>query len=1281
MAYSNIGGNSNTAPARSQGVMLNVTEFHISDDWTMYAERLNMHFVAASVPNEKKSAVLLTSISNEVYKLLRGLCFPHVPTEVTFERLTQLLGSHFKAQVCIYRERMKFYEAKQSRDESVNDWLCRLKQIAINCDFGNILNDVLRDKFITGLLKGPVLDKGLEMDANESLEKCVESIIRREASMKLQFEEIHKISKSHGEVEKRSYNGKTQRGNSRCFACGKSNHEFNKCKYRQYVCKICSIKGHLAVMCKKKIKNTVQYLKEEEEETLYSINCGVDNDFEIETTVNQQNVIFQIDTGSSVTCISEKLYNSKFNNMTLKPYTQSLRGYANEKIKPIGVFQATIVIGTSQTKANILVIRNGSRPLIGRDVLKALQVNVLQINNIMTNKINEVLSMYKDIFSEELGHYTYTKVNLKLKNDQIKPKFLKARTVPLAFREQMDQELDRLVEKGVISPINFSEWATPLVPVIKQDGTIRLCADYKITLNANLEDVNYPMPLIEELFAALQGGRKFTKLDLKEAYTQVEVDEETSKLLTWNTHKGLFKVNRLVYGTKPNTAIFQQIMDKTMKGLKGVVCLLDDILITGKNEDEHIENVRAVFERLKQAGLKLKKEKCKFFQDQVKYLGHIVDANGLRKDPEKLQSIKNVPRPTNHKEIRAFIGMVNYYAKFIPNLSSILTPLFKLLRKEEKFIWDEKCEAAFNYAKKKLVDETILTHFNPKYPIKVTCDASGIGIGACLSQQFPDGNMKPITFVSRTLTAAEKNYSVLDREALAIYYAVKKFLYYLLGRKFILVTDHQPLKTIFGQKRGIPPMAAGRLQRWNVFLSNFDFEVEYIKGTSNLIADCLSRLPMSEAKIGEEKLTSTYLNFVNTSFTNVIDEKQVRIEARHDPILARVIEFVNKGWPTHNIDTELKPFYNKACELTIERGVLMWGYRVVIPVKLRKAVIKELHSAHTGMVKMKSIARSLVWWPKVDDDIEKCVNNCTVCLKYRQDDKKSIVIPWPNTEFPFQRIHIDFMGPFKGNTYLIVLDAHSKWTEAFKMKTISAEETVERIRECCARFGVPQVIVSDCGTQFMSNTFQSFCTKNGIKHIPTAPYHPASNGAAENAVKTFKMGLTKAMDDRNNMGESLTTLENRFLMKYRSTVHSTTGETPFKRMFNREMRTRLDIIRPYQTDHVKVVQRHIKDNTKKKLKLFEINERVLAKDFRQQKTIWTKGTVKEKIGRNVFIVQTIDGLKWKRHANQLRKWLIEEEDSPKQGTVLTEETINPRTTEILMRPQRERRPIERLTYT
>lgn len=339
--------------------------------------------------------------------------------------------------------------------------------------------------------------------------------------------------------------------------------------------------------------------------------------------------------------------------------------------------------------------------------------------------------------------------------------------------------------------------------------------------------------------------------------------------------------------------------------------------------------------------------------------------------------------------------LVQYYAKFFPNLAQVLHPMYKLLKKETKFEWNEECDKAFQLVKDVIASDKVLTHFNPNLPIKLTCDGSLNGIGAAYFHIMPDNSEKPIAFASKTLNKAESNYSTIDREALAIYFGVKKFAHYLIGRKFLPQTDHKPLISIFGDKKGIPIMAASRLQRWAIYLSSFDFTIEYIKGETNINADFLSRLPTKCADFkdepDDEKLT--YVNFMETS--NVIDAKVIKSETYKDETLNKIIGFVKNGWPTTKSIKipDLAPYLHRQNELNIERDILMWGYRVVVPVSLRKEILQQLHESHSGIVKMKAKARSHFWWPSLDRDIEYVANSCNQCLQSRQNPPRVPIAP------------------------------------------------------------------------------------------------------------------------------------------------------------------------------------------------------------------------------------------------------------------------------------------------
>ena len=402
--------------------------------------------------------------------------------------------------------------------------------------------------------------------------------------------------------------------------------------------------------------------------------------------------------------------------------------------------------------------------------------------------------------------------------DQAQPQFLRARPLPLALHDKVAEELDRLQARGIIVPTKFSKWAAPIVPVIKSDGSIRICGDFKRTINKSARTEVYPLPQIDELFASLSGGHTFTTLDLSHAYLQLELEEESQELVTINTHKGLFKYTRLPLGVASAPAIFQQTMESLLQGLPMVCVYIDDILVSGKTPEEHLHNLNEVLQRLESAGLHLKKEKCSFCLPEVDYLGHTISAEGLTPSPSKTRAITAVTKPTNVTQLKAFLGLVSYYAKFLPDRATKLVPLYQLLQKDTQWEWSDKQEQSLEEVKQLLSSPKLLVHFDDQKPIVLACDASPFGIGAVLSHILDDGTERPIAYASRSLSPAEKRYSQLDKEALAIVFGVCKFHCYLYGRRFLLYSDHKPLIHIFGESKSVPVMASACLQRWDLTL-------------------------------------------------------------------------------------------------------------------------------------------------------------------------------------------------------------------------------------------------------------------------------------------------------------------------------------------------------------------------------------------------------------------------------------------------------------------------------
>ena len=436
----------------------------------------------------------------------------------------------------------------------------------------------------------------------------------------------------------------------------------------------------------------------------------------------------------------------------------------------------------------------------------------------------------------------FSRVKLKLVVPENTPaKFFKPRPVPYAIRGAIERDLERLENLGVIEKINYSDWAAPIVTVPKSDGSVRICGDYKVTINPVLQVDQYPVPKAEDLFATLAGGQKFSKLDLSHAYQQVLLEEGSRKFVTVNTHKGLYQFNRLPFGVASAPAIFQQTMEKILQGLSGVTVYIDDILVTGRNDREHLDALEKVLQRLSSFGLRLKRKKCFFMQPSVEYLGYIVDKDGLHATTAKIEAIVNAPKPRNVQELRSFLGLVNYYGKFICHLSTLLQPLNHLLCKNVTWKWSGECQKAFDELKTQLASSDVLVHYDPSRPLKLDCDASSYGVGAVLSHVFPDGLERPVAYASKTLTQSERGYSQLEKEALSLVYGVNKFHQFIYGRRFTLVTDHKPLTTILSPKKGLPTLAAARLQRWAIRLAAYQYDIEFRSTEKHCNADGFSR--------------------------------------------------------------------------------------------------------------------------------------------------------------------------------------------------------------------------------------------------------------------------------------------------------------------------------------------------------------------------------------------------------------------------------------------------------
>ena len=656
-----------------------------------------------------------------------------------------------------------------------------------------------------------------------------------------------------------------------CYCCGRKDHAPAHCKFKDAVCHSCGKRGHISPACRGKNRNdtrkqfstfktrgrrnTTKWVSTSMEDnsdssddfTLFTFRNKSTPPILIDLELNNRNIVMELDTGAAMSLISETTKKELFPTVNLRHSEVVLKTYTSEKITVLGEMDVDVKYEDQENTLTLLVIKGPGPSLIGRNWMSHIQFNWSVIkhtrNSDYQNELEVLLEKYKPVFSDTLGTMKNFSAHLEL-TENVKPKFFRPRPVPFALKDRIEQELDSLESANIITKVNFSNWAAPIVVVPKKDGKLRLCGDYKVTLNPSLEIDKYPLPKPEDLFATLSGGKVFSKIDLSQAYQQMQLDDCSKELVTVNTHHGLYRYNRLPFGIASAPALFQRAMDTVLQGIPNVICYIDDILVSGKDHSHHLKNLEEVLKRLLEEGITVKYSKCTFLSSQVEYLGHIIDLKGLHSSNRKLEAILKAPIPRNVQQLRSLLGLVNYYRKFVPNLASVLHPLNQLLRQDVRWNWTPACNKSLSIVKKKLVDSTLLVHYDSQLPLRLASDASAYGIGAVISHVFSNGTEQPIAFASRTLTPAEKNYPQIEKEALSLVFGVQKFHQYLYARKYVLVTDHKPLCAILGPKKGIPTLAAARLQRWAILLSAYTYDIEYRPTKLHGNADALSRLPL-----------------------------------------------------------------------------------------------------------------------------------------------------------------------------------------------------------------------------------------------------------------------------------------------------------------------------------------------------------------------------------------------------------------------------------------------------
>ena len=786
------------------------------------------------------------------------------------------------------------------------------------------------------------------------------------------------------------------------------------------------------------------------------------------------------------------------------------------------------------------------------------------------SQLNCLLESYEDIFASsslDLGNTSIVQHEIDTGNS--KPIKQAPYRVSQKQRDEIDNHISKMLEQNIIS-VSSSPWSSPVVLVRKKDGTTRFCIDYR-KLNAVTRKDSYPLPRIDDALDALAGSNYFTTLDLQSGYHQVAMHPASKDKTAFISHAGLYEFNVMSFGLTNAPPNFQRLMSRVLHGLEWKVCLIyiDDIIIFSKTFEEHLFRLRLVFDRLREAGLKLKPTKCYFARNSVNFLGYVVSSSGVSPDPEKLESVRSFPTPNTVKDVRSFLGLCNYYRRFVEGFAKIASPLNHLTRKGVVFEWSSDCEAAFQMLKYRLCSPPILAYPDFSRPFHLYTDASQSAVGFVLGQVI-DGKEHVIAYGGRELSLQETRYSTTEREALAVIDGIKRYQPYLFGRKFMVHTDHGSLSWLMKVKD-----PTGRLARWALQLQQYDFYILHRPGSSNANADALSRRSYSPLQKPSPDSPSTSVAAIDNVLSSV---QRLHSLQRQDPDLAAIIQYLEDAQlPLGNSEARTLLLSIDSYYLD-ESGILfhLWSpskrrvtsifSQVVIPSSLRYEVLVACHddptAGHFGVFKTYEKIRARYYWNGMFKDIEHWCNTCVDCAmkKMPRNKHKAPLLPIP-VDGAFDRVAMDILGPFpvtnSGNRYVIVFtDYYTRWPEAFALPSTEAPRIAWLlVNEILARHGSPRTLLSDRGANFLSAVVKEVSHLINTKRLRTTSYHPQTDGLVERFNGTLAESLSMYVStNQKDWDEHLPMI----LFAYRVSLNATTLESPFFLLYGREPRLPID---------------------------------------------------------------------------------------------------------------------------
>lgn len=1251
-----------------------------SEEWKLFRQLWENYTVITELAKKDKKyqrAVFLNTIGTEGLRLFNTLTFKVLDgdrreDEYDIDLIISKIDAVIVGETNETYERYIFNRREQVAQESVEEYVTALRDLSRSCNFCDCLHEsLIRDRLVLGI-KDQGTRKLLLQKKKLTLAQAVEICRSAEATTRQlrdigEDPTIHAMRPTKFRQERKSskMNNKASGASSKvtdtskqvkdktvlCKFCGRT-HAMSRGECPAYgkTCNVCKKRNHFANCCNKKpqVRMVGQDESDDTEtesvDAVESVNAvshqkGIYAEMLIEDTPCK----FQVDCGATVNVIPHKYVPA---SCKIELGRAELKTYNKSSVWAMGstVLKLRNPKTRKKYRTKFMVIEEAHlTPLISRKTSEWMGLITVNYDNLkiiqsVSGPDDPMITEFEDVFDDKSPGKLPGIVSLEVETEA-RPIQCGVKAIPVSLKDRVKSELQNLVTQEILAPVDKpTDWCSRLVITEKKNSDeLRFCIDPR-PLNKVLKREMHRLPVIEDILPELSKARVFSKLDLKSGYLHCELDDQSSHLTTMNTPFGRYRWKRLPFGLSVSSEIFQKKLQQAIAGLEGVECVADDIIVFGagdtkeeamKNHDKHL---RALLLRCREKNIRLNRRKSILRTESVVFLGHIISERGLEADPQKIEAILQLPKPTNKTEVQRLQGSVQYLAKFLPHLSEVFEPLRKLTHKDQAWLWGEEQDNALKEIKNLLTSAPILSFYDPSKELVIQCDASKSGLGATLLQEG-----RPVAYASRALTQTEQRYAQIEKEALAIVFALERFHQYTFGRHITVQSDHKPLESIVKKPLHSAPR---RLQGMMMRMLHYDIEIHWTKGKDMHIADLLSR-----AYLPDTTGTTDFADVSAISYTGMSDGQiqDLKTHTSQDETLQELKSVILEGWPEQksNVPPRTSTYFHVRDELSVQDGLIYRGERVVIPISMRKKILEQLHSSHLGTESTLRRARDCIFWPGMNTDIKLMIATCDACRTYESNNQKETLQPHELPDRPFEKVAADLFE-LEGKHYLITVDYFSNFWEIDRLHDLSSRAVIKKLKAHFSRYGIPNVFISDNGPQFVSEDFVKFKKAWDFDHITISPRHSQANGKVESAVKAAKRMMRKCTRSHSDQYKAM--------LEIRNTPTQGLNTSPAQRLHGRRTRTNLPTTktllepagtssRRYEKQRMEELQRKQQQHYNKGAKDLpglEEGDIVRVKPYKVGDSVWQKAVVKRRLDDRSYHIEREDGIQLRRNRRDLK---------------------------------------------